>query len=167
MTRYEGPRPLAPSDRLADFHSGEPALDGWLTDHAIRAEASKTARTYLVTDADTHLIVGYYCLSSHSVAREAIGGGRLARNAPDAVPVVLLGRLAVDARYQGAGLGAALLKDAILKAIAAAGLIGAHALLVHALSPGVARFYQRYGFRPLPAKAETLYLPLDRLTSGS
>lgn len=129
----------------------------------MKAEESQTARTYVVTDADTGQIAGFYCLSAHSVSRADVGGGRLGRNAPDPVPVILLGRLAVDAGYQGHRLGSALLKDALLKAIGAARLIGARALLVHTINADVAGFYLKFGFRAVPANPRMLYLPLDRL----
>ncbi|MCL2780793.1 MAG: GNAT family N-acetyltransferase [Actinomycetia bacterium] len=163
MSRFEGPRPLAAADDITVFDSGEPEIDSWLRTRALRAEASQTARTYVITDTSTGAVAGYCCLSPHSVNRGEVGGGWLARNAPDPVPVILLGRLGIDRRHQGQALGAALLKDALLKAIAAARVIGARALLVHALNTGVIAFYERYGFRQLPGAAQTLYLPLDRL----
>jgi GNAT superfamily N-acetyltransferase len=91
-----------------------------------------------VTDRRSGAIVGYYCLSAYSVARDDVGGGRLSKNAPDPVPVILLGRLGADSSYQRRQLGAALLRDALLRAIGAARIVG----------------------------ARTLFLPLDRLLSG-
>lgn len=163
MSRYSGPRPLDAGDDAAAVHSGEPALDGWLASRALKAENSQTARTYVVLDSETHAVAGYYCLSAHSVTCADIGGGQLGRNAPDPVPVILLGRLAIDRNHQGAGLGSALLKDALLKAIGAARVVGARALLVHTINDEVAGFYLRFGFRTVPANPRTLHLPLDRL----
>jgi GNAT superfamily N-acetyltransferase len=154
---------LSGDDDLSGFVSGEAGIDSWLIDRAIKAEAAQTARTYIVTDLDTSAIVGYYCLSSHAVVR-AETRGWLSRNTPDPIPVILLGRLGIDNRYQGQGLGAALLKDALLRAIAAARLVGARALLVHAVNDEIVAFYQRYEFRAMPSSPRTLYLPLDRLT---
>lgn len=163
MSRYSGPRPLEAGDDTAAFHTGEPALDGWLASRALKAENNQTARTYVVLDAEMGAVAGYYCLSAHSVTRADIGGGQLGRNAPDPVPVILLGRLAIDRNHQGAGLGSALLKDALRKAVSAARVIGARALLVHTINDEVAGFCLRFGFRPVPANPRTLFLPLDRL----
>jgi predicted N-acetyltransferase YhbS len=151
------PRPIEPTDSLAAFDCGEPTLNIWLLKTALRAEREKTARTYVVTPTDTNLVVGYYCLSSFSVERSSIGGGRLARNAPPMVPAVLLGRLAVDLSHQGAGLGASLLHDAIDNASLVSARIGSRALIVDALSDEAAGFYERYGLRRFPADPLRLY----------
>ena len=163
MTDFEGPRPVDPEDALAEFHCGNQSLDGWLGERALAAERARTARTYIVTDNVTGRVAGYYCLSASSVARGEVGGGWLARNVPDPIPVILLGRLAVDLRYQGEGLGAALLKSALRKAVAAASVIGSRALLVDAADEQAVDFYVHFGFRRLPAKPSTLFLPTDRL----
>lgn len=167
MTVFDGPHALKPNHDISEFNSGEGELDEWLRGRARQAEATQTARTYVVTDAATGKVAGYYCLSAHAVARANIGGGRLGRNAPDPVPVILLGRLAVDATYQGHRLGSALLKDALLKTVSAARVIGARAMLVHIINDEVAGFYTRFGFRAVPADPRTLVLPLDRLTGIS
>ncbi|MFC4243531.1 GNAT family N-acetyltransferase [Gryllotalpicola reticulitermitis] len=162
---FEGPRPLQPGDDVAGFSSGKRALDEWLSERAAKSEHGKTARTYVVVDTQPGAVAGYYCLSAHSVAQAEIGGGRLGRNAPNPVPVILLGRLAIDQRYQGEGLGAALLKDALQRTISAAQVVGARALIVHTIDDDVAGFYLRYGFRAMPANPRTLYLPLDALVN--
>lgn len=86
-------------------------------------------------------------------SKEYLPGGHLARNAPDPVPVILLGRLAIDTAFQGLGLGSALLKDALVRTITAAEAVGARALIVHTINDEVAQFYLRFGFRPIPAKS--------------
>jgi GNAT superfamily N-acetyltransferase len=93
----------------------------------------------------------------------AVATGRVRRNAPDPVPVVLIGRLAVDRRYQRRGIGAGLLKDAVLRTRAAARHVGIRALLVHAIDEDAIRFYQRYGFRPSPTEPATLMVPLSEI----
>jgi predicted N-acetyltransferase YhbS len=163
VSPFDGPRPLLGDDPISDFRCGEPELDHWLVEKALKAEAAKTARTYVVTEVASGKVAGYYCLSAHSISRAEIGGGRLARNTPDPVPVILLGRLAVDTAFQDAGLGSALLKDALVRTIAAAQAIGARALIVHTINDEVAGFYVRWGFRAVPANPRTLFLALDRL----
>jgi len=166
MSRFEGPRPLVAGDDTNTFDCGEPEINSWLCTRALRAEATRTARTYVTTDAATNSIAGFYCLSAYSVNREEAGGGWLVRNAPDPVPVILLGRLGVDLHYHRQGLGAALLKDALLKSISAARLIGARALVVHAINASVTAFYQHYGFRQMPGADQTMYLPLEQLLTS-
>lgn len=90
--------------------------------------------------------------------QRATGGVR--RNMPDPIPVLVLGRLAVDTRAQGAKLGAALLRDAVLRASAVAENAGVRALLVHALHDRAVRFYEHYGFQVSPVDSMTLLLRL-------
>ena len=90
----------------------------------------------------------------------AAATGKTRRNMPDPVPVVLLGRLAIDSASQGKGLGADLLRDAVLRTLGAAESIGVRALLVHALSDKAKAFYQRYGFHPSPIEPMTLMITL-------
>ncbi|MDR0783427.1 MAG: GNAT family N-acetyltransferase [Propionibacteriaceae bacterium] len=126
---------------------------------ALRAERDHTARTYVSFDdnAPHSRVIGYYCLSSYSVERLSIGGGYLARNAPPAVPAILLGRLAVDITWQGKGLGASLLHDAVNNAELVSRRIGSRALVVDALDEPAAAFYRRYGFHPFPSNPFKLF----------
>lgn len=141
------PRPIRPTDDVSHFDCGNPILNDWLRGRAARSEAVGDARTYVVANHD-NVVVGYYCLSAFSVARATIGGGWLARNAPDPVPAVLLGRLAVDMSCQGIGLGASLLADAIDNATRVAERLGARALVVDAIDDTAQRFYEHYEFVP-------------------
>ena len=90
----------------------------------------------------------------------AAATGRTRRNMPDPVPVMVVGRLAVDTRYQGRGLGTALLRDAVLRTSQAADIAGIRALLVHAISEDAKRFYERCGFRPSPLDPMTLMITM-------
>lgn len=155
--RLAPPRPIEPSDPLDDFDCGEPSLNAWLSRQALRSEREHTARTYVLLDTDGARVGGYYCLSAYSVGRDGIGGGALARNAPTHVPAVLLGRLAVDQRYQGHGIGVSLLHDAIRNTLTVAERIGSRALIVDALHESAAAFYRHHGFRPFPADPLRLY----------
>ena len=105
-------------------------------------------------------MVGYYSLAAGSVLHQ-IATGAVRRNMPDPVPVALLGRLAIDSRWQGRGLGQALLRDAILRVVGAAEMIGVRALLVHAISDEARAFYERCGFRPSPVQPMTLMITID------
>ena len=104
-------------------------------------------------------MAGYYSLATGAVSGAEVPG-RVRRNMPDPIPVMILGRLAVDAAWQGRRLGHSLLRDAILRTLAAADIAGIRALLVHAISPEAKRFYERYGFQECPEKPMTLVLLL-------
>jgi predicted N-acetyltransferase YhbS len=86
--------------------------------------------------------------------------GRARRNMPNPVPMVLLGRLAVDAAWQGKGLGADLLRDAVLRVMAAGSVIGVRAMLVRAISDAAKAFYEKHGFRPSPIDPMTLMITM-------
>jgi len=155
--RLVPPRPIASTDDLTRFTCGQAALDAWLCDHAQRSERERTARTYVVIDADGEQLAGFYCLSSYSVERATFGGAALARNTPPRVPVVLLGRLAIHTEYQGHGLGASMLHDAVRRATDVSDRIGSRALVVDAIDDNAAAFYRHHGFRPFPADPLTLF----------
>lgn len=157
---YTRPEPLRGKHRTEGFESGEPSLDGWLLKHARQAEAGNSARVYVTTD-DGLRVVAYYALSAAHVhpedATERLVKGQARGRA---VPVVLVGRLAVDRRHQGVGLGRSLLQDIVLKSVQASSVIGARAITVDALSDGVASFYERFGFEPSPTDPRHLILLL-------
>jgi GNAT superfamily N-acetyltransferase len=152
------PQPLKAEHDLSQFDSGRPVLDDWLRQRAAKNERLSASRTYVVCEGMR--VVGYYCLSSGAVEiRQA--SGKIRRNMPDPVPIMLMGRLAVDRTQQGKGLGRALLKDAILRTLKAAEIAGMKALLVHALDQDAARFYRRNGFLDSPLDPLVLMLPLE------
>jgi GNAT superfamily N-acetyltransferase len=103
-------------------------------------------------------VVGYYTLAAGSVRREDTPP-RVAKGlGAYPVPVILLARLAVDRTEQVKGLGAALLKDALLRTIQVADLVGCRAILVHAKNDKARDFYRKYGFEPSPVDEFHLYL---------
>jgi GNAT superfamily N-acetyltransferase len=154
------PRPLGTDCDCSAFDSGVPALDTWLRRSAFKSQSSGAARTYVITAG--HAVIGYYALAVGSVAR-AEASGQVRRNMPDPVPVMLLARLAIDRRWQGRGLGAALLRDAVLRTLQAADIGGIRAMLVHAISTDAARFYRYFGFQPAPGNEMTLMSTLAAL----
>jgi GNAT superfamily N-acetyltransferase len=110
-------------------------------------------------------VIGYYALASGVVAVTA-ATGRFRRNMPEPIPVVLLGRLAVDQRYQGKGLGRALFRDAALRILAAADTIGIRGILVHAIYAEAKSFYTALGFDPSPIEPLTLMVTLADLRAA-
>lgn len=153
----EAPLPLAEHHDLAGFQSGVPILDEWLTRRALANQASGASRVYVV--CDDMKIVGYYALASGAVS-VGLATGRFRRNMPDPIPVVVLGRLAVDQSYQNLGIGRALFRDAALRVLQAAGTIGIRGILVHAISDAARDFYLAIGFDPSPLDDLTLMITL-------
>lgn len=153
------PRPIEPTDNTTDFDSGEESLDRYLADRALTNHLADLGRCYVCVDGDTARVLGYYTLSAVAVEHADLPG-RVRRNAPNPVPAVLMGRLAIDANAHGSGLGRFLVRDAILSTLAAADRIGVRILLVHALHEQAARFYQKLGFRRSPTDPLHLYLLL-------
>jgi GNAT superfamily N-acetyltransferase len=143
---------------LSGFESGEPTLDNWLKQRALRNEGHGASRTYVV--CVDHHVVAFYSLATGSVGSELVPG-RLRRNMPEPIPVMVLGRLAVDLAWQRHGVGKALLRDAILRTVQVAAVVGVKALMVHALSERATRFYEAHGFSPSPPNPRTLFLPLS------
>ncbi len=147
------PEHLSPAHDVAAFDSGVPVLDEWLKKRALVNEATGASRTYVVCAGGR--VVGYYALATGGVAHGQ-APGRIRRNMPDPVPVMILGRLAVDRAWRGRDLGRSLLRDAVLRTIQAAKIGGIRAILVHAISEEAKRFYQHYGFAASPIDPLTL-----------
>ncbi|MGH8225481.1 MAG: GNAT family N-acetyltransferase [Gammaproteobacteria bacterium] len=159
MGALSAPKPLGDSHDLADFDCGEPALNEWLRRRARHNETHGASRTFVVCDGP-HRVVGFYCLATGAVARED-SPGRIRRNMPEPIPVMVLGRLAVDLKYRRCGLGRGLLKDALLRTLSVSAEVGVRALLVHAISEDARIFYKHWGFRQSPTDGMTLMLALN------
>lgn len=152
------PVPLTAAHGLDDFDCGEPSLDEWLKRRALGNQSSGASRTFVVLEEGGR-VQGYYALAAGAVAHES-ATSKVRRNMPDPVPVMVLGRLAVDRRAQRQQLGAALLQDAVKRAVAVASNAGVRALLVHALHERARQFYEHYGFQASPTHPLTLMLRL-------
>ena len=151
------PEPLAVHHDTDAFACGVDSLDHWLKQRALKNQATGASRTFVVCDGNR--VLAYYALASSAVAAQVVTG-RLRRNMPDPIPVVVLGRLAIDQTLHGQGIGRALVRDACLRAMAAADAIGIRGMLVHALSPQAQAFYEHVGFEPSPLEPMTLMATL-------
>ncbi len=160
--KCHAPVPLTAAHHVADFECGEITLEHWLKTKALRNEGRGASRTYVF--CDDNLVVAFYCLATGSVSSE-LAPGSIRRNMPDPIPVMVLGRLAVDLAWQRHGFGKALLRDAILRTLQVSEIVGVKALLVHALSDPAVRFYEAKGFRPSPTHPRTLFLPLSEVVT--
>jgi GNAT superfamily N-acetyltransferase len=156
--RLGPPQPLTASHRLDEFECGEPLLDDWLKRRALANQSSGASRTFVVIDDDGR-VRGYYALAAGAVSHTSATSG-VRRNMPDPVPVMVLGRLAVDRGAQGQHLGSALLQDAVKRAVSVSSNAGVRALLVHALHERAKQFYAHFGFQPSPIHPLTLMLRL-------
>ncbi|GJE56769.1 MULTISPECIES: GNAT family N-acetyltransferase [Methylobacterium] len=157
------PEPLADDHLIDIFASGIPTLDNWLKQRARRNQATGASRTFVICNDRT--VIGYYALASGSV-EAASAPGRFRRNMPEPIPVVILGRLAVDRTCQGRGLGKALFRDGAQRVLHAADTIGIRGILVHAISEDARAFYLALGFDPSPLDPLTLMVSLADLRAG-
>ena len=159
---FSAPAPLAGHHNTEDFACGTESLDNWLKRRALKNQTQGASRTYVV--CVDNRVVAYYALASGAVlASEATG--RLRRNMPDPIPVVVLGRLAVDSSINGQGFGRALIRDACLRVMQAADTIGIRGMTVQALSEEVKLFYKHLGFEPSPIDPRLLMITLADLKS--
>ena len=149
------PEKLTAAHDLSQFQCGEPELDDWLQRKALHNEECGASRTYVVRSGQR--VVGYYALAAGAVAHTS-AAGRIKRNMPNPVPVMVIGRLAIDSRFQGRGIGSALLRDAVMRIVWAAEIAGIRAILVHAISENAKRFYVKSGFIASPVDPMTLMI---------
>ena len=146
------------------FDCGVPALYDYLKKYALQNQKKHAARTYVATRGDR--IVAYYSLAYGSVSLEEAPQSVKSGLPRHPIPVILLARLAVDSTEQGSGLGAALLKDALLRTIQAAEIAGLRAMLVHAKDDSAKRFYEKFGFEPSPIDDYHLFLKLSDILAS-
>lgn len=157
MQKLLKPEVLQPLHNRKQFDCGDNGLNEWLWHRAEKNHHSGASRCY-VTCNQAQDIIGFYCLSAGAVARNDVPK-KLQRNMPDPLPVMVMGRLAVDKNYHNQGIGKALLKDAIIRTLHVAEQAGVVALLVHALSDSAKQFYISCGFIESPLNPMTLCLP--------
>jgi GNAT superfamily N-acetyltransferase len=156
------PGPLSAADDVGAFDCGNDLLNDWLRDQALRSEG-RSARAYVVKDGAR--VAGYYSLATGGVARESVAR-KIRQGLPRLVPVMVLGRLAVDLMYQGRGIGRGLLKDALLRTLQVSREVGVRALLVHAIGGEAKKFYAAHRFIEFPAGTRTLFLPIETIARG-
>ncbi len=160
--------PLSKVEAIAESHDlsrfdcgGHESLNEWLKRFAITNQKNESARTYVVHRR--RAVVGYYSISAGSVSVED-APARIAKGlARHPIPVILLARLAVDKHEKGAGLGKALLKDALARITQAADIVGARAVLVHAIDEPARKFYEHFDFEPSPVHELQLMLLMKDL----
>jgi GNAT superfamily N-acetyltransferase len=157
------PERLQAHHDVASFSNGKhPALDVWLKERALASEGL-SARTYVICkSAQPSRVVGYYAISTAMEERQALPNARLRRGMPTQVPLLLIGRLALDASMQGRGLGADLLSDAVRRCCAAAEIAGARAIIAHAIDDNAVKFYEHHGFVLSALGERVMLLPIEK-----
>ncbi len=162
MNRLSPPIPISIDHELDNFNSGEPSLDDWLKKRALKNQASGASRCFVLCKGKQ--VIGYYSLSAGAISHETAPKS-MRRNMPNPLPVLLLGRLAIDKNYHNKGLGSALLRDAMLRAVNIAHDAGIFAILVHSLSDEARKFYLSRGFVESPLQPMTLMMTLETVRS--
>lgn len=147
---FSKPAPITSTHDVKNFDCGNTALNEFLVKYAVANAAAGLARTFVATIKEQPAVIGYFSIAAGSVERET-APARVAKGTPKhSIPVVLLARLAVDLNYQGQKVGEGLLKEALLKILAASSIIGVRAVLVHAKDQKASAFYAKYGFVSSP-----------------
>lgn len=141
------PELLTDNHQLKVFDSGVVTLDQWLKNRALKNNFTGASKTYVVCNENR--VLAYYSLAASAIVINS-APGHFKRNMPNPIPVIVLGRLAVDQRLQRKGIGRALVQDAALRVIQAADLIGVRGMIIHALSGEAKSFYETIGFEPSP-----------------
>lgn len=156
------PERLGPHHDLSHFHNGRhDSLDAWLHDRAPASEGL-SARTYVICASEApNRVIGYYAISTAMAHRSGLPSAKLRRGMPNEVPLLLIGRLAIDMQYQKRGLGTDLLIDALCRCLAAAETAGVRAVITHAIDDEAAAFYERHGFLRSPLGERTLLMPIE------
>lgn len=155
--QLNSPEKLNSFHQVDNFDSGNSQLNDWLKRREVKNELEGASRTYVVCAGN--VVIAYYCLANGAVA-QTIATGRVCRNMPNPIPVMVIGRLAVDRQWQGKGIGRGLLRDAILRTLPASEIAGIRAIIVHSISDSAKQFYQSCGFTASPIDSMTLMVTI-------
>lgn len=166
MSRFRDLEPLGPTHDTHEFDCGVESLNRWLKKHAAQAAAVGSARTFVTYDEHQDRVVGFHALAAASITHDDATRRAVKGMPRHAIPAALLARLAVDATVQGRGLGAWLLRDAMLRTLNAAESMGIRILLVHAIDDTAKAFYERHGFEPSPTDAFNLQMLVKDLRAA-
>lgn len=156
------PKPLGPGHDVSRFSNGaHPSLDGWLRERA-RTSEGFSARTYVVCPAnEPERVIGYFSISTALEQRRILPSAKLRRGSPEQVPLLLIGRLAIDAEWRGRGLGSALLADALKRCLAASETAGARGVIAHTIDEAAAIFHEKHGFVRSPLGERVMLMAIE------
>lgn len=153
---------LTADHETTPFSCGEASMDNWLKTRALRNQKLAATRTFAVTLANEKVVIGYYGLSMSEIIRSAAPKSTQ-RNMPESIPVVLLGRLAIDQSWQGKGLGLYLVQHLIQTALLASQTVAARMIITKPIDQSADQFYQAVGFEPLRGHADFLGIDLRKV----
>jgi GNAT superfamily N-acetyltransferase len=156
-TTIKIPAPLSANHCLDNFDCGNSLLNEWLSRYSLVNQQSHAARTFVVSDHSR--VIGFYSLAVGSVQFEDAPARAKKGPARHPIPIMILARLAVDKSYQECGIGAGLLKDALLRTILVSEHAGVRAVFVNSKNEGARSFFRRYGFEPSLVDPLWLMLP--------
>lgn len=164
--QLRAPEPIGPRHDVSRFSNGvHPSLDQWLRQRAHSSEGF-SARAYVVCTGDElDRVVGYFSISTAMEQRSALPSARLRRGMPEQVPLLLIGRLAVDAQHRGRGVGSALLVDALRRCLVASEIAGVRGVVTHAIDDDAVAFYERHGFICSPLGERVMPMPIETVRS--
>ena len=156
--------PLDSHHDRAGFSCGIVELDDYLKKRAGQDARKRVAAPFILTASVDTKVIGYYTLSAISILLEDLPED-IIRKLPryPAVPATLLGRLAMDSRYRGRGLGEHLLLDALYRSLRHSRDIASFAVVVDSIDEEAERFYAHYKFQPFPDQANRLFLPMRKI----
>ncbi len=155
--------PLGTQYDRAAFHCGNESLDSYFHRQAGQDLRRHLAVPYVMVDPRASIIAGYYTLTNYQVAVGELPP-EITRRIPYAdVPATLIGRLALDLKYQGQGLARLLLMDALNRSFRTSYRVASLAVVVDAIDDNARSFYQHYGFIPFPNHVNRLFLPMDTI----
>ena len=155
---------LSPSHVKEGFSCGYDALDNYLIRYATQDIKRHITKVYVAHEHKQFQIAGYYAISAYSYERQALPVKQAKRLPPyHHIPAAILGRLAVDTRHQGHGLGEVLLLDAFERIMRAHRTLAVHAVIADAKDERAKAFYQHYGFTAFPETPLQLFLPVKTI----
>lgn len=158
-------QPLDTRHDRAGFACGIGALDDFLKTKARKENEQGYCRVFVMVDAEyPTVIAGYYTLSAHHIEIGGIDEKRRKKFPKyPVVPTILLGRMARSLVFRGTGAGELILMDALKRALASSGNVGAYAVVVDAVNDDAYRFYRIFEFLPVVGSDDRLYLPMETI----
>lgn len=157
--------PLNSTHNKSDFSCGKEMLDMHIQKQANQDVKRKLSACFVINERETNLIKGYYTLSNNSVPSEFIPD-QIRKKLPrtyESIPTILLGRLAVNYRFQGQGIGKLILIDALKRSFEISKTIGSFAVVVDPIDQNAENFYNKYGFIKLPDSGK-MFLPMKTIS---
>lgn len=162
---YRKPCPIANQHIIEGFSSGKPSLDSWLKEMALHNQEQGYTRTFVIAD-ENFKVVGYHSVCAGMIHRSDVSRSVKGSKAPTEIPIAVLARLAVDAEYQGNGLGKALLRNALMSVVSAAQVVAFRAVIIHALDDEAVTFYKKFGFQETKNMERRLILPTKDIAAS-